>query len=262
MNTIMVASLSNPKPPLALKARKAISYPSCLFVIPFLLVSACGRFPQESANKTKPEPKPATLVELEIDPLTSSKIQNLSIGSSRHEVIEALGQPTGKLNLGNSETLYFHDLVIELQSNQVTRLPENLKAKLKSAHMQRQHDERAKIEKAKAQSAARANQNIRKKGEEIDIESFVGNGVVTIIDFYADWCGPCKVAEPHLLKLAEDPDVKLIQIDIVKWGTPVVQQYGIRSIPNMRVFDGNGKQVGEETGSVPKIAKYVAKAKK
>ena len=87
-------------------------------------------------------------------------------------------------------------------------------------------------------------------------------GKVTIVDFYADWCGPCKRMSPELEKMANaDKEVYLRKIDIVNWRTPVVEQYGIRSVPNIRVFNREGTMIGSPTSDVGTIKSYISKAK-
>jgi thiol-disulfide isomerase/thioredoxin len=67
-------------------------------------------------------------------------------------------------------------------------------------------------------------------------------GGVTIFDFYADWCGPCKQLAPQLEKLAQStPNVYLRKIDIKDWESPVAKQYGLHSIPSVWIYDTNGR---------------------
>ncbi len=56
--------------------------------------------------------------------------------------------------------------------------------------------------------------------------------VVTIKDFYADWCGPCKTQDPILEELAEDWDVTLERIDVDE-STAVANEYQVRSLPTV-----------------------------
>lgn len=226
-----------------------------------LLAVACS----PSQDTVRESPEPTKIVELQIDEAQKALIQNLTLGSSRKEVIDALGPPSGKLRVGPVETLYYHGVAIELEQDEVIKIPDNFIAEWKAGFAERQKElaaMAAKQKQAEEAAASQGNQNIRKGGQSIDISPLVGNGSITIIDFYADWCGPCKSAEPHLKKLAKDSRVNLIQIDIVNWETPVVKQYGLRSIPNMRVFDANGKQIGDATHSVSQIKKLVEQAKK
>lgn len=104
---------------------------------------------------------------------------------------------------------------------------------------------------------------ISKGGAAIDINSILAPGKVTIVDFFADWCGPCKAIGPKLENLAKsDPDVVLRKINIVDWGTRVSIQYDIKSVPNVRVFNRKGKQVGESTSSIDRVRQLVIEAKK
>ena len=67
---------------------------------------------------------------------------------------------------------------------------------------------------------------------------------------------------PKLEKIAkEDPDVVLRKVDIVKWRTPVTQQFKINSVPNVWVIDGSGRQVGKATSGFSSIRRNVAAAK-
>jgi thioredoxin-like negative regulator of GroEL len=87
-------------------------------------------------------------------------------------------------------------------------------------------------------------------------------GKVTVVDFYADWCGPCRQISPYLERMAaQDPDIVLVKVDIVDWQTPVTRQFGIRSIPNILVFDPRKAQVGNPTHDLRQVADYVKRAK-
>jgi len=87
------------------------------------------------------------------------------------------------------------------------------------------------------------------KGGEVDVQQYCVRGKIMIIDFYADWCPPCRSVGPLLEKrVNEDDDLILRKVDIVKWNSPVCQQYGIRSIPYIQVYDRFGNKVGDMTG--------------
>jgi thioredoxin 1 len=79
-------------------------------------------------------------------------------------------------------------------------------------------------------------------GDRVDIAQALVNGKVTIVDYYADWCGPCRALAPMLETLAhEDPDIAVRKVDIVNWTSPVARQYGLNSIPRVQIYDRTGK---------------------
>jgi len=100
-------------------------------------------------------------------------------------------------------------------------------------------------------------------GTQVDINQHLAFGNVTVIDFYADWCGPCRQLSPSLEQMARnDPDVALRKIDIVNWRTAVAQQFNIHSIPQVNVYDRSGRLVGTVVGvDFEKVKSYVAQAK-
>ena len=73
-----------------------------------------------------------------------------------------------------------------------------------------------------------------------------------IIDFYADWCGPCKMVAPILEELAEEYKDKLniYKVDTEK-ETELASVFGIRSIPTLMLFK-DGKNVSMKVGALPK----------
>lgn len=74
-----------------------------------------------------------------------------------------------------------------------------------------------------------------------------------LVDFWAEWCGPCHMIAPILEEIAASQD----ELDIVKLNTDENPQttaaYRITSIPNMKVFS-NGEVVKEIVGAKPKAA--------
>lgn len=71
-----------------------------------------------------------------------------------------------------------------------------------------------------------------------------------VIDFYADWCGPCKTAEPILLELSESfaGKVKFAKINVDD-SDKVARSFGIHAIPTY-LFVDRGKEKGREIGPV------------
>ena len=73
-----------------------------------------------------------------------------------------------------------------------------------------------------------------------------------LVDFWADWCAPCKMVAPVLDDLANEYDgkVKFTKVD-VDTNPETAMKYGIRSIPTLLVFKG-GSPIDQVVGAVPK----------
>ena len=75
-----------------------------------------------------------------------------------------------------------------------------------------------------------------------------------LIDFGAEWCGPCKQLDPILSEIASEnvDTIKVCKINIDE--NPMTpQKYGVRGIPTIMLFN-NGKLIDTKVGSLPKSA--------
>ena len=83
-----------------------------------------------------------------------------------------------------------------------------------------------------------------------NFESEVLNtNVPVLVDFYADWCGPCKMQAPIIEQLAEayhNKPVKIAKLNVDE-APKSAQQFGVMSIPTLLIFKG-GKQVEQFVG--------------
>lgn len=73
-----------------------------------------------------------------------------------------------------------------------------------------------------------------------------------LVDFWADWCGPCKMIAPALEEISEElaDQVTIAKVDIME-NTDVSAQFGVQSIPLMILFK-DGKPVAQKLGAAPK----------
>lgn len=84
-------------------------------------------------------------------------------------------------------------------------------------------------------------------------ESEVENGV-TLVDFWAPWCGPCKMIAPVLEELNQDlsAGTKIVKVNVDEEGE-LAARFGVMSIPALLVFK-NGEVVDQTAGYQPKEA--------
>ena len=83
-------------------------------------------------------------------------------------------------------------------------------------------------------------------------QEVIKSDVPVLVDFWADWCAPCKMIAPIVEELAEEYDgkVKFAKLDVDS-NPKVATTYGIRSIPTLLIFKG-GSPVDQVVGAVPK----------
>lgn len=87
--------------------------------------------------------------------------------------------------------------------------------------------------------------------EDLDLDSELAGSIPLIVDFYADWCGPCRAISPILGKLADKYEgaVKVVKVDIQE-NKELARQYGVSSIPYI-VSLVNGKVADSIIGNKP-----------
>lgn len=72
------------------------------------------------------------------------------------------------------------------------------------------------------------------------------NDDFVLVDFYANWCGPCKMLSPVLEELENSRGVKVVKVDVDK-NEEVARTYGVMSIPTLIMFK-NGELVDKKVG--------------
>ena len=85
-----------------------------------------------------------------------------------------------------------------------------------------------------------------------NFEEIIASDKPVLVDFWAEWCGPCRMVGPIVEELAADYDGKAVigKVD-VDTNPEVSAKFGIRSIPTLLVFKG-GEIVDKQIGAVPK----------
>ncbi|MFX0556595.1 thioredoxin [Maribacter sp. CXY002] len=85
-----------------------------------------------------------------------------------------------------------------------------------------------------------------------NFEKVIASETPVLVDFYADWCGPCKMLAPTLKQVkAELGDaVRIVKIDVDR-NQPLAGKYQVRGVPTMILFK-NGKLLWRKSGALPK----------
>jgi len=90
-------------------------------------------------------------------------------------------------------------------------------------------------------------------GRAVELTDHLVPGKYVLFDFYADWCGPCRALEPHLLELAGQHADRLAlrKVDVINWDSEVARQYGMTSIPYLILYGPEGDRLAAgDAGSV------------
>lgn len=92
---------------------------------------------------------------------------------------------------------------------------------------------------------------IEKLSKEMKFEEEITKEKVVLVDFYADWCGPCKMLAPILEQISEEnPEIKIIEVNVDEYSDEA-KNYNILSIPTLVLME-NGKEKKRLVGLVSK----------
>lgn len=106
---------------------------------------------------------------------------------------------------------------------------------------------------------------LSKEGEDVpSLEAHVVPGKVTLFDFYAVWCAPCRKIDAHVFALlGQRRDLALRKLNVVSWETPLAGRY-LKDVPNLPyvvVYGKDGKRVGAVAGlDLAALDRAIAKA--
>lgn len=85
--------------------------------------------------------------------------------------------------------------------------------------------------------------------EKINFDETISSGVV-LLDFYASWCGPCKMLAPELEALSKKMEsLTIVKIDVDKYGD-LARRYGVMTIPTLVLYK-DGKELKKLIGYMP-----------
>ncbi len=105
-------------------------------------------------------------------------------------------------------------------------------------------------------------------GLEIEVKTLLQTGKTNIIDFYSEYCGPCRRISPLLEKLDQQrDDIVVIKLDInradkrgIDWFSPLVQQYKLRSVPHFMVYSPDGELTHEGSTAYQEVGRLLTAA--
>ena len=89
---------------------------------------------------------------------------------------------------------------------------------------------------------------IKHYSNEEDFNEIIKNKV--LVDFYADWCGPCKMLAMEIEKAASEIDIDIVKVNVDE-EEDIARKYGVMSIPTLILFE-NGQELKKTIGFMPK----------
>jgi thioredoxin 1 len=98
---------------------------------------------------------------------------------------------------------------------------------------------------AASDSSRPRDEPIHVQGED-EFQRIVGNNPIILVDFHADWCGPCKMLEPIVESIAAETDATVAKVD-VDANQQLAAAHGVRGVPTLELYH-DGEQVEQIVG--------------
>lgn len=107
--------------------------------------------------------------------------------------------------------------------------------------------------------------NADNPGAPTDVRDHILRGKTNIVDFYSDYCPPCRRISPMLKKLdRKRDDIVVIKLDLnrpgvrgIDWNSPLARQYNIRSIPHFMIFNQNGELTHQGGSAMEQVGRLL-----
>ena len=184
---------------------------------------------------------------------SATAVAELGKDSTHDDVVAQFGKPSSEVKQGAVTTMVYPKGTVRLRDGKVTEVSSQLYATGGNANGSG----------GLRMPGTAGGGKITKKGSaRLDLATVLVKDRITVVDFYADWCGPCRRLAPLLEDVVQqDPDVYLCKVNIKDFGSPVAEQFQLRSIPHVRVYGRDGKQVGQGSSALETIKVNIATAK-
>lgn len=103
-------------------------------------------------------------------------------------------------------------------------------------------------------------------GAMVDVEKSLAIGFVTVVDFWAEYCAPCKTIEAELMAgIADFPDIVVRKVNVGPGDSEVAKAYKLGGLPHLRIFDRKGRLryqlVGDDAHEAAAAAKKLHEEK-
>ncbi|MBN4072264.1 cation transporter [Flavobacteriales bacterium AH-315-E23] len=177
------------------------------------------------------------------------RIEGMTCNNCANTATKALSKMKG---VSSAKVVFESKTATVVAADSITR--EDLRQKIKSINFEALFDSDSLAPELTKEEKEKLNIQVVKGGDKIKVKDYLATDTITIFDFYADWCGPCRVFSPKLERLLIDhPKVKLVKVDIVAWKSALSKQltkeYQFPALPFVLIFDDQGKLLGKVQGN-------------